>query len=326
MKNLHLIGLLSLVVLSTQAEAQIFVANSNGTIGEYNANGTVVNASLISGLANDEPANGGPVTGPSGLAVETTSNGYDVFASDSQNGNIYEYAVAGGTASSPTLIGNVSPNDPSSLAISGNTLYVADDGSGNVLSYNLAGATPVQSTIITGLTTTGTSPRSIALGGSNLYITNLDGSSTGVKEYVAGQSGTTATSVVNASYPIGLTISGTTMFITNNLNGSILEYTLSGTNDSTATLKSSFAVSGLSNPIGLAVDGNDLLVGDFNRGTISAYSIPGNGSLDTSFTTITGLTNPEEIVDVESVPEPSSLALCFIAFGCLLLRYRAHRA
>src|SRR5271165_6190139 len=81
--------------------AQVFVANQSGTIGEYTISGATVNANLITGLATNFNV------GPEGLAVEATSNGYNLFTSDTANGAIYEYTVDGGTVSAATTIGTL---------------------------------------------------------------------------------------------------------------------------------------------------------------------------------------------------------------------------
>jgi PEP-CTERM motif-containing protein len=151
-------------------------------------------------------------------------------------------------------------------------------------------------------------------------ISNTNSTGT-VGEYVPGTgystilSGTTDSHI---AFPIGLAVSGKNLFVTNNNNNTVSEYSLSGANNSIATRNNSFSIATpLNNPIGLAVNGNDLLVGNFNTGKVQAYSIAGGGSVDNSFTTISGVTNPEQIA---IVPEPSSLGLVSLSLGlCGLL-------
>lgn len=305
-----------LAFASQNLNAQVFVANQSGSIGEYTVSGATINAHLITGLAT------GSEEGPEGLAVEATSNGYNLFAADDANGTIYEYQVNGSTVSAPITIGTVASGSPTSLAISGTNLYVADDDTGNVLKYDLSGSTPVESTVVTGQGEF--SPRALALGGSNLYITDTNNPGE-VVEYVPGTGTSTLLSSPTA-YPIGIAVSGNRLFITNNNTGSVSEYALSGTNDSTATLNSAFSLTGLNNPIALAVSGNDLLVSSASGSTIKAYSISGNGAVDTSFTTIADTSSPEQIAVLTPVPELSSGVLNSLAgvvmIVCVLFRRR----
>src|SRR5271166_1688166 len=176
--------------------AQIFVANQSGTIGEYNADGTVVNADLITGL-----------TSLSGLAVMETANGISLFTSSTANGTIYEYTINGNTVSSQTTFATLASGNPTSLAVSGSNLYVADDDTGDVLAYNLSGATHNSTTIVSGLGAF--SPRSLAISGSNLYISNTNSTGT-VGEYVPGTGYSTilsSTSDSHIAFPIGLAVS-----------------------------------------------------------------------------------------------------------------------
>ena len=328
MNNLKLAHLktftLALMAIGTcslqNLHAQIFVASQSGTIGEYNTNGTVINADLITGLSTSSNA------GPSGLAVMATSNGINLFTSDTANGAIYEYTINGGTVSSQTTFATLASGNPTSLAVSGSNLYVADDDTGNVLAYNLSGATHNSTTIVSGLGDF--SPRSLAISGSNLYISNTNNIGT-VGEYVPGTGYSTILSSTNDShiaYPIGLAVSSNNLFVTNNNNNTVSEYSLSGTNDSTATINNSFSIATpLKDPIGLAVSGNDLLVGNFNTGNVQAFSIPGGGSADNSFTTISGLSNPEQIAVLAPVPEPSSLGLLSLGLCGLLILHRNQR-
>jgi hypothetical protein len=73
------------------AHAQIFVANpGSDTIGEYNLDGTTVNASLVSGLNI-----------PEGIAV----SGGDLFVVDFGNNTIGEYTTAGATVNASLVTG-----------------------------------------------------------------------------------------------------------------------------------------------------------------------------------------------------------------------------
>ena len=297
------------------AQAQIFVANqgnansddTTGSIGEYASNGTVINSSYITGIPD------GFNDGPAGLAVESSSNGYNVFVGDGVNGDIYEYA--NGSTSSPTVFATVplnsgNPADPVSLAISGNSLIVADYTSGNILSYNLANPSATPTTLVSGLGT-GFAPRSISVNSTGGVYSANDTSNAGRITF----GGSNVSGITNASnYANGVAVSGNDLFVLNN-HASVSEYTLS-LNGTTASLVSAFSISNLSNGSSIAVSGNDLLVSNFNSNTVTAYSISGNGKADSSFTTITGLSQPEQIaVAAAAVPEPSSWTLGLVAVG-----------
>ncbi len=50
--SLAIILVLLLILLTSLAQGQIFVVNNPATIGEYNFDGTPINATLVSGLVN----------------------------------------------------------------------------------------------------------------------------------------------------------------------------------------------------------------------------------------------------------------------------------
>jgi hypothetical protein len=115
-RSLGVIGLTicaALWVMSVTAHAQIYVVNANlglsGTIGEYNLDGTTVNASLVSGL-----------NAPEGLAM----SGGDLFVVNYGNNTIGEYTTSGGTVNA-SLVSGLSY--PDSLAMSGGDLFVANN-------------------------------------------------------------------------------------------------------------------------------------------------------------------------------------------------------
>ena len=93
------------------SSGQIFVSNNgNGTIGEYNLDGTTVNASLVSALH-----------GAQGVAV----SGSDLFVANFSSGTIGEYTTSGATVNA-SLISGLS--GPIGIAVSGSDLFVANFG------------------------------------------------------------------------------------------------------------------------------------------------------------------------------------------------------
>jgi len=94
-----------------------------GFISEYNTDGTLVNASLITGLP--------PVYG---LAVE----GDDLFVPNFNSHTISEYKTDG-TLVNASFISDPNLPNPNALAVLGNNLYVASSGSGYIGEYTTSG-------------------------------------------------------------------------------------------------------------------------------------------------------------------------------------------
>ena len=105
--------------LAATLKAQdIYVANGGGTtIGEYGLDGSVINASLISGLYD--------LNAPWGVAI----SGNDLFVANAGSGTVGEYTTSGATVNT-SLISGLS--GPTSIAISGNNLLVANYGTDTV--------------------------------------------------------------------------------------------------------------------------------------------------------------------------------------------------
>jgi hypothetical protein len=117
-----LAALLGLLPISA-AHAQIFVANFYGdSVGEYNLDGSTVNASLISGLDN-----------PEGIAV----SGSDLFVTNSGNGTIGEYTTSGATVNASLITGQLAGG----MVVSGSDLFVtAGNGGSSIAEYTTSGA------------------------------------------------------------------------------------------------------------------------------------------------------------------------------------------
>ena len=286
-------NLLALLMLATPVPApgQIFVVTENGfagdgQLGEYNLDGTPVNASLI------------PYGGlwlPNQIAV----SGSDLFISDNNHNTIGKYTTSGATVNA-SLITGFNGN----IVVSGSDLFVVNSVTGIVGEYTTSGA-PVNPALITGLN----NPQGLVLLGSDLFVLNY-GSGT-VGEY------TTSGATVNASLITGLGLStalagsGSYLFVANE-SGTIGEYTTSG-----ATVNASLITGlGIRDFTCMEVYGSELLVTD--RNSIFEYTLgatPGTvTSSDTSF--ITGLYESNGFA-VESVPEPGTLSL--LAGGLIAL-------
>lgn len=161
-----ILGLLSIKT----AHAQIFVSNFTGnSIGEYNLDGTAINASLISGLNGTSDI---AISGSNLLVANYTAIG--------------EY-TASGTAINASLISGLT--NPQGIAISGSNLFV---NSGNSIGEYTTSGTVENASLVSGLN----QPTDIAISGSNLFVTNLNSGTIG--EY------TTSGTLVNASLVSGL--------------------------------------------------------------------------------------------------------------------------
>jgi len=169
--------------LINAAQAQIYVANFNsgmidgGTIGEYNLDGSTVNASLVTGL-----------TEPVDLAV----SGGDIFVANYGSDTIGEYTTAGATVNASLVTGL---SGPYSLAVSGGDIFVANSGSGTIGEYTTAGAT-VNASLVSGLDV----PCGLAVSGGNIFVANKV---LGIGPGTIGEY-TTAGATVNASLVTGL--------------------------------------------------------------------------------------------------------------------------
>jgi hypothetical protein len=113
------------------AEGQIFVTNKiSGTIGEYNLDGSAINASLVTEINSDSLA---------GIAA----SGGDIFVVNNSTGTVEEYDAVTGAVVNDSLITGL--NSALGIAISGSTLFVVNGGStqnnGTIGRYVL-GATP----------------------------------------------------------------------------------------------------------------------------------------------------------------------------------------
>src|ERR1017187_7265563 len=270
--------------------AQIFVANAyNGTVGEYSFNGSVINASLISGFGD-----------PSGIASD--ENGH-LFVTDLARGTVGEYTTAGVTVNSDLITGL---GNPEAIAVANGYLYVATS------TPQTDGAWPYSH--IAKYTTSGTlvssflsfiGPTSMASDGRGNFFIASTGSSANpfgyVDEFTASGNLTGRDLIYGFQKvsQVALAENGN-LYVTSENFGNVAEYSTSG------ALINGNLISGLSDPFAITTDGNGhLLVGNFSNGTIGEYTLSGtpiNSRL------ITGLSGPWSIV---VVPEPQ-----FGIFAC----------
>jgi hypothetical protein len=289
----------SLALCPLVAQGQIFVLN-NGSIGEYNADGTTINTNLISGLNNN----------PDAIAI-SGSNLYVLNFGTTYigNGSIAEYTTSG-TLVNPVLMSGLQV--PRALAVSGPYLayeFALDD----FIAYYgpiswCSAAFPNQVS-------------AMAISGSELFATLSGGGQ--ICEYALDGPMTFNDSLVSGlNRPAGIAVSGSDLFVANYGIGTIGEYTTSG-----ATVNADL-ISGLSSPAGIAVCGSDLFVSEGsypNVGWVGEYTTSGatvNADL------ISGISQlPTEGIAVLSVPEPMGLSLVGLGvLGLLARRWRMNVA
>jgi len=145
-----------------------------GTVGEFNLDGSVVNANLITGL--DRPTSI-LISGAQMFVVNKAENSTVVA------GSVGEYNLAG-TAVNASLISGL--NAPSGIVLSGQNLFISsgqpsdDNGLGSnpnnsVGEYNAITGATVNDALITGLS----DPLRLALLGDDLLVMNIGNSTSG---------------------------------------------------------------------------------------------------------------------------------------------------
>jgi hypothetical protein len=298
------------------ARAQIFVTNQDNveggeSIGEYNLNGTTVNASLFSsGLG-----------GPYGIAAFLPN----LYVAN--NGGTIEACNTTSSGSTP-LVGGLA-GQPRGIVLNGSDLYITNNSAGTVGEYTTAGTT-VSANILTGpaLSTSVSSgitygPNAMAISGSNLYITDSDNGTV----YQLPTTGGTPTAIVTGlNVPQGIATNGTDLFVTcfNDSNkGIVSEYTTSGTIVNTSLITGFSGIDGgFGGAAGIALFGSSLYVVDNGAGTIGQYTLGASpGTIGTSDPTlVSGLNFGPWAIAV--VPEPTSAALLAVASLTLLRRVR----
>ncbi|MEO6848906.1 MAG: PEP-CTERM sorting domain-containing protein [Chthoniobacterales bacterium] len=287
--------------LATVSHAQIFVSNSDaGTIGKYNADGTVVNTSYIT-------------TG--GQPYGMTLNGTDLYVGTLGTSVINKYnATSGATISAPLQNWAAAVSD---VAYYNGNIYAAYYGANKVGAYS---ATVPQSVIshnfITGIPT----DHGIAITvGGILYVTSYINSINTPNSGTVGSYNATTGAAINASLITGLTnpwglavdASGN-IYVASDVAGTsgfVGKYSSLG-----ATLNATL-ITGLDRPLYLALDGSgDIFVSNYGSGIIGEYTTSG-GNVNASL--ISGLTHPTGIAVFAAVPEPSSVALLCLGAGAI---------
>ena len=255
-------------LLAGRADAQIFVSSSD-MVSEYNFDGTLVNASLITGL-----------NAPFGLAL----SGNSLYVVNFVNGSVGEYDATSGVAINATLITGLS-QAPTVLAVSGSNLYVVNSLPGGVALYNATTGASINPSFITGLSY----PAGIAISGNDLYVPSQENLNFGyINKYDATTGAAVSVPLISGLLhaPEGLLVSGNILYQANVTAGTVGTY-----NATTGAVINASFISGLSNPSQLALLGNRLFVSDRGAGTIGEYDATTGATINASL--ISGLSpNP----------------------------------
>lgn len=266
---------------------QVFVTSwENGTVGEYTTSGSAINVNFITGLSF-----------PEAIAI----SGADIFVANAGTGTIGEYTLSGAPVNS-SLISGLS--QPSAIAVSGSDLFVTNYLGGNVGEYTTSGQT-INSSLISGLY----EPTGIVATGSDLFVSGISG----VSEF------TMSGGIVKGSFgngdvywSVGITLSGSDLFVVNNIRQIVTEYTTSGTEVASAL------ISNLDNPQAIAVDGEDIYITcSATPEHVAEYTTSGQ-TINSSIITTAG--TPYGIAIEQPTPEPTSFFLACLGIMAAFLR------
>ncbi len=241
--------------------------------------------------ATDGPGGVARFNGPQGV----TTDGKDLYVSDTGNNTIRKVAIATGVVT--TLAGKAGATDiadgtgaaarfnhPSCITTDGTTLYLADSGSGSIRQVTIATAVVTTQTGA-GPTTFAPNRAGIATDGTSLYVSDGTGHTirkmaitTGEVTILAGsaeESGAIDGAGLGARfrYPAGITIDGTNLYVTDTDNNTIRKVAIADA--AVTTLAGSppgtdgTGVAALFDyPSGIATDGTSLYVADAENNTI----------------------------------------------------------
>ena len=293
------VALLGLLALCPAYADFIYVSTRYG-IGKYNMDGSVVNASLVTGLNR---ADGLMLAGSDLYVVNNAYGG---------NASVGVYTTNGATVNATLL--SLGQTRPASIAQSGANLYIFDDnenaGANSMGLYTTNGIT-VNAHLITGLC----NPHWAVVAGAYLYISDyglyhVTPASIGV--YNLDGTAVNPSLVTSTSVGFGnIAVSGTSIYVANEDTGCVEEYTTSG------ALVTTNLISGFNlNSIGVELYQSHLFVTDSTFGTLGEYNLDGT-AVNTQL--ITGLDRPCDVAfSVSAIPEPATVGIMVLLGGGLV--------
>lgn len=310
---------------STSASAdQLLVADRlSNAVYRYSGNGTLLGTVLTDNVNLNQP---------SGMALSPDST--KLYVASSANNQVvqYDYSVATGAATNPTIFANAAEGlaFPSSILFSqdGSKVYVSNLGGTGVAQFNTDGtvAGPPVSGLVGGGAFFQFSGMAFAPGGELLVgafqdfpggttgaVAKSDAAISAIADFVAP-----STAINGAS---GLLVDGDDLYVSGLFAGTIQRY-----DATTGAVDPSFGVSGLAFPQGLLANPNGPgflagILGFANgSGNISKYAY--DGSFLGVFASAGGGGFTEATSFVAVVPEPATFGLLTLAVAALRFTVR----
>ncbi len=246
----------ALLALPKDLYGQIYVTNqSNGTVSEYNLDGTIVNPALISGV---------------GAATGIVVSGGKLWVAN--GGGIGEYDAITGAPINASLVSGLS--DANGLALSGGNLYVSNRNIGTIGEYDATTGATINASLVSlpphGFT-------GIAVDGGKLFVANGDNATIGVYDATTGATINASLVSAGSGYPIGVVVSGGNLWVAYYGASKIGEY-----DATTGTPINSSLVSGLNGSAGLALFGGNLFVVNYNSGVVGEYDASTGATVNAS--------------------------------------------
>jgi PKD domain len=281
-----LIGIAALWVMPGSAQAQQVLLVSqgsgglNGSVNAYDANtGALIKANFISGF-----------TSPSAMLV--SGNTLYVASGEVNGGFINTYNPTTGTLITPNFIVNTGLfgqiNGAVGIGVANNTLYVANSFAATITTYDAGSGMPIGAPLIYG---GGNSPElrpsGLVIFGNSFFVSNNDSSGGWIGKYDLSGATINDHFISTPGIPAyRLAISGTHLFVSTGVVGSVEEY------DANSGLpvnpnNPSF-VSGLQYVYGIAISGTTLYVAQDSgrpdgQSVISTYDVNSGALLNANF-------------------------------------------
>jgi len=219
-------GLNSPYAIASDAKGNLYIGSiaDTGTIGKYASDGSVVNASLVTGVKSI------------GLAVDGTET---LFAPTYNNPRVGAYSATTGATIDENLITGLSSGSYGIAHDGLGHLYIA---TGTVIGeYNTDG-----SVVNANLITLENPSYNIAFSGGKVYVTTFSSNNVFAFDATTGAAAS-GFETITMSAPTGIVIHDGYLLIASNSTGKIAKYNMDG------SLVNASLISGLSSPVGIVV-------------------------------------------------------------------------